>query len=148
MKKASFHHDHARQPRQTTTPDDHARPRLTTTTPIFWTCWLLHHVANREAFHPFFFPSPLLHLGSMWQRVDIYSMESADSSTNIRVCAIVSTSLKLANWCWPWNTTHYLIYKVACCVRPSVCDRQSVTVSLWEPNIDHDCLWPSVVRAI
>ncbi len=87
-KKTSFHHDHA-------------RPRLTTMMPIFWTCWLLHHVANREAFHPFFFPSPLLHLRSMWQRVDIYSMESGDSSTNIRVCAIVSTSLKLANWYWP-----------------------------------------------
>ncbi len=97
IKKASFHHDHAWW------------PRLTTTTPIFWTCWLLHHVANREAFHPFFFPSPLLHLRSMWQRVDIYSMESGDSSTNIRVCAIVSTSLKLANWYWPWNTTHYIV---------------------------------------
>jgi hypothetical protein len=33
----------------------------------------------------------------MWQRVDIYSMENGDSSTNITVCAIVSTSLKLAN---------------------------------------------------
>ncbi len=92
--------DHA-WPRLTTTPDHARRPRLTTTTPIFWTCWLLHHVANREAFHPFFFPSPLLHLRSMWQRVDIYSMESGDSSTNIRVCAIVSTSLKLANWYLP-----------------------------------------------
>ncbi len=100
--------DHARRPCQTT-PDDHAWPRLTTTTSIFWTCWLLHHVANREAFHPFFFPSPLLHLGSMWQRVDIYSMESGDSFTNIRVYAIVSTSLKLTNWCWPWNTTHHIV---------------------------------------
>ncbi len=27
-------------------------------------------------------------------------------------------------------------------LRPSVCDRQS-----WEPNIDHDCLWPPVVTA-
>ncbi len=90
----------------TTTPDDHAwRPRCPYSGPI----GLLHHVANREAFHPFFFPSPLLHLGSMWQRVDIYSMESGDSFTNIRVYAIVSTSLKLANWCWPWNTTHYIV---------------------------------------
>jgi hypothetical protein len=109
MKKISFHHDHARRPHVTTMPDHDARPRLTTTTPIFWTCWLLHHVANRETFHPFFFPSPLLHLGSMWQRVDIYSMESGDSSTNIRVYAIVSTSLKLANLCWPRNTTHYIV---------------------------------------
>jgi hypothetical protein len=48
--------DHARRPRQTT-PDDHDAhilDLLATT-----------HVANREAFHPFFFPSPLLHLGSM-----------------------------------------------------------------------------------
>ncbi len=112
-----------------------SRPRQTTTMPIFWTCWLLHHVANREAFRPFFFPSPLLHLGSMWQRVDIYSMESGDSSTNIRVCAIVSLcwlcdgltrsprptgpGMNVYNWAgqnflWAWQETILDFYEKIC----------------------------------